>query len=45
MIADGRLHASIHAAYPVDRIQDAVAAAAGEKRNGKILVVPGVSTA
>lgn len=45
MIVDGRLHASIHATYPVDRIQEAVAAAAGGKRNGKVLIVPGEATA
>lgn len=39
-IAAGELHARIHATYPVERIREAVAAAAAGERDGKILVVP-----
>lgn len=40
LVASGALHARIHATYPVDRIQDAVAAAAAGERDGKILIAP-----
>jgi trans-2-enoyl-CoA reductase len=40
LIAGGRLHAAIHATYPVERIVEAVAAAGAGKRDGKILVGP-----
>ena len=39
-IASGELHARVHATYGVDRIKDAVAAAAAGERSGKIVVVP-----
>ena len=39
LVASGALHARIHATYPVDRIQEAVAAAHAGGRDGKILVV------
>ncbi len=39
LVASGALHARIHATYPVDRIQAAVAAANAGERDGKILVV------
>jgi trans-2-enoyl-CoA reductase len=38
LIADGSLHAPVHATYPVAQIQEAVAAASAGSRNGKILV-------
>jgi trans-2-enoyl-CoA reductase len=38
-VASGALHARIHATYPVERIQEAVAAAHAGERDGKILVV------
>ena len=41
LIAQGKLHARIAETYPVERIQEAVAAAAAGARDGKILVVPG----
>lgn len=40
LVASGQLKARIHATYPVERIQEAVAAAAAGERDGKILVVP-----
>lgn len=40
LVATGALHARIHATYPVDRIQAAVAAAAAGERDGKILIAP-----
>lgn len=40
MVADGTLHARIHATYGLDRIRDAVQAAAAPGRSGKVLVVP-----
>ena len=40
LIAQGALHARVAAAYPIERIRDAVAAAAAGERDGKILVVP-----
>ena len=39
LIASGKLHARIQGTYPVERIKEAVAAAAGD-RDGKILIVP-----
>jgi NADPH:quinone reductase-like Zn-dependent oxidoreductase len=39
-IASGKLHTRIAATYPVERIREAVAAAAVGERDGKILVVP-----
>jgi trans-2-enoyl-CoA reductase len=39
-IAGGELHARVHATYGIDRIKDAVAAAAAGERTGKIVVVP-----
>ena len=39
-LAAGELKARVHATYPVERIRDAVAAAAAGERDGKILVVP-----
>ena len=41
LVASGALHARIHATYPVDRIQEAVAAANEGERDGKILVTGG----
>jgi mitochondrial enoyl-[acyl-carrier protein] reductase / trans-2-enoyl-CoA reductase len=38
LIAEGSLHAPVHATYPVARIQEAVAAANAGSRSGKILV-------
>lgn len=40
LIAQGKLHARIAATYPVERIKEAVAAAASGERDGKILIVP-----
>ena len=40
LIIAGRLHAPIHATYDVTEIKEAVAAAAGGGRSGKILIVP-----
>jgi mitochondrial enoyl-[acyl-carrier protein] reductase / trans-2-enoyl-CoA reductase len=40
LIAAGSLHARVQATYPVERIAEAVAAAAAGERDGKILVVP-----
>lgn len=39
-LAGGHLKARIHATYPVQQIQQAVAAAAAGERDGKILIVP-----
>jgi NADPH:quinone reductase-like Zn-dependent oxidoreductase len=39
-LASGHLKARIHATYPVQQIQQAVAAAAAGERDGQILVVP-----
>ncbi len=39
-LASGELSARVHATYPVERIREAVAAAAAGERDGKILVVP-----
>ena len=39
-IAGGELHARVHATYGVDRIKEAVAAAAAGERSGKIVIVP-----
>jgi trans-2-enoyl-CoA reductase len=41
LIAQGKLHARVQATYPLERIREAVAAAAAGERDGKILVVPG----
>ena len=38
MVASGVLHARVHATYPVQKIREAVAAANGGERDGKILV-------
>ncbi len=40
LIADGTLHAPIHATYRLAQIKEAVAAAATGGRDGKIIVVP-----
>jgi NADPH:quinone reductase-like Zn-dependent oxidoreductase len=40
LIAEGKLHAPIQATYDVSEIKQAVAAAAGGERSGKILIVP-----
>jgi len=39
-IAKGELRARVHATYGIDRIKDAVTAAAAGGRNGKIIVTP-----
>lgn len=43
LVASGALRARIHATYPVDRIQEAVAAAHAGERDGKILVTGGAA--
>ena len=43
LVASGALHARIQATYPVDRIQEAVAAANAGARDGKILVTGGAA--
>jgi mitochondrial enoyl-[acyl-carrier protein] reductase / trans-2-enoyl-CoA reductase len=40
LIAEGTLHSRVAATYPIERIREAVAAAAAGERDGKILVVP-----
>ena len=40
LIASGTLYAPIHATYDVSEIKQAVAAAEGDGRSGKILIVP-----
>ena len=40
LIAAGRLSAQVQATYGIDRIKEAVAAAAAGERDGKILVLP-----
>jgi trans-2-enoyl-CoA reductase len=40
LIIAGKLHAPIHATYDVTEIKQAIAAAAGGRRTGKILIVP-----
>jgi len=40
LLATGKLTARIHATYPVEQIQDAIAAANAGERDGKILIVP-----
>jgi NADPH:quinone reductase-like Zn-dependent oxidoreductase len=40
LMAAGKLSARIHATYPVERIQEAIAAANAGERDGKILIVP-----
>lgn len=39
-VAAGELHARVQATYPLERIKDAVAAAAAGERDGKILILP-----
>ena len=39
-IAGGELHARVHATFPVERIKEAVAAAAAGERDGKIVITP-----
>jgi NADPH:quinone reductase-like Zn-dependent oxidoreductase len=39
-IAEGRLHSPVAATYPIERIREAVTAAAAGEREGKILLVP-----
>jgi mitochondrial enoyl-[acyl-carrier protein] reductase / trans-2-enoyl-CoA reductase len=39
-IANGELHARVHATYNIDQIKDAVAAAAAGERDGKIIITP-----
>jgi NADPH:quinone reductase-like Zn-dependent oxidoreductase len=43
LIANGTLHARIHASYPVEQIREAVAAAAAGERDGKVLVTGGAN--
>jgi NADPH:quinone reductase-like Zn-dependent oxidoreductase len=40
LIASGHLSARVHATYPLERIKEAIAAAASGERNGKIVIVP-----
>jgi len=40
LIANGTLHAPIHATYDVSEIKEAVTAAASGGRSGKVLIVP-----
>jgi NADPH:quinone reductase-like Zn-dependent oxidoreductase len=40
LIAGGKLKSRIQATYSIDRIKDAVGAAAAGERDGKILIVP-----
>jgi NADPH:quinone reductase-like Zn-dependent oxidoreductase len=40
LIASGQLKARVQATYGIDRVKDAVAAAAAGERSGKILLVP-----
>lgn len=40
LVAEGRLHAPVQATYPIERIREAVAAAAAGERAGKILLCP-----
>lgn len=40
LIASGKLHARIAATYDLTQIREAVAAAAGGERDGKVLIVP-----
>lgn len=40
LIAGGKLKSRIHATYPIERIKEAVAAAAAGERDGKVLIVP-----
>jgi NADPH:quinone reductase-like Zn-dependent oxidoreductase len=42
LIAQGKLQARVHATYPIERIKEAVAAAAAGEREGKILVIPSI---
>lgn len=41
MIAEGSLSARVQATYPIDKISKAIAVAATNGRDGKILIVPG----
>lgn len=41
LIAKGTLHCRVAATFPIERIREAVAAAAAGEREGKILLVPG----
>ncbi len=43
LVANGTLHARIHATYPVAQIREAVAAAGAGERDGKILVTGGAA--
>jgi len=43
LVASGALSARIAASYPVDKIQEAVAAANAGERDGKILVTGGAT--
>lgn len=43
LVASGVLHARVHATYPVQKIQEAVAAANAGERDGKILVTGGAA--
>lgn len=43
MVASGVLHARVHATFPVQKIREAVAAANGGERDGKILVTGGAA--
>jgi type II secretory pathway component GspD/PulD (secretin) len=38
--ADAKLHARVAATYPVEQVKQAIAAAAGGERDGKILIGP-----
>jgi trans-2-enoyl-CoA reductase len=40
LIADGTIHVSVEATYPLERIREALAHAAREGRKGKILITP-----
>ena len=40
LIANGTLHAPIHATYDISEIKEAVAVAASGGRSGKVLIVP-----
>lgn len=40
MVADGTINVPVEAAYPIEKVKEAVAHACREGRNGKILVLP-----
>jgi mitochondrial enoyl-[acyl-carrier protein] reductase / trans-2-enoyl-CoA reductase len=40
LIAQGKLHSRVAATYPIERVSEAVAAAAAGERDGKILLLP-----